>query len=56
MGAAHEGRVAGAQDRVTTMLNEIWSVVRFRIRALFDRDALERELDDELSFHLECEA
>lgn len=38
------------------MLREIWSVVRFRVRALFDRDALERELDDELNFHLEREA
>lgn len=38
------------------MLSEIWRVVRFRVRALFDRDALERELDDELNFHLEREA
>jgi predicted permease len=28
----------------------------FRLRALFDRRALERELDDELRFHLEMEA
>jgi hypothetical protein len=38
------------------MLSEIWSVVRFRMRTLFDRDALERELDEELNFHLEREA
>ncbi|AHG89733.1 permease [Gemmatirosa kalamazoonensis] len=38
------------------MLSEIWSDVRYRLRALFDRDALERELDAELRFHLEREA
>jgi predicted permease len=41
---------------VTVVLSEIWSDVRYRLRALFDRDALERELDDELRFHLEREA
>ena len=30
------------------MLSELWSDVRYRLRALFDRDALERELDAEL--------
>src|ERR1043165_1235670 len=30
--------------------------IRMRWRALFHRDALERELEDELSFHLEREA
>ena len=29
--------------------------LRFRLRALFDRKAMERELDDELRFHLERE-
>ena len=38
------------------MLSEIWRVVRFRMRALIDRDALESELDEELNFHLEREA
>ena len=38
------------------MLSEIWSEVRYRVRALCDRDALEGELDDELRFHLEREA
>ena len=38
------------------MLSEIWSDVRYRMRALLHRDALERELDDELRFHIECEA
>ncbi len=38
------------------MLREIWNVVRYRMRALFDRDALDRELDEELRFHLEREA
>lgn len=32
------------------------SDLRFRVRALFDRRAMERELDDELRFHLEQEA
>ena len=31
------------------------SDLRFRLRALFDRRAMERELDDELRFHLERE-
>jgi predicted permease len=30
--------------------------LRFRLRALFDRAAMERELDDELRFHIEREA
>lgn len=38
------------------MLSEIWNVVRYRMRARFDRDALNRELDEELRFHLEREA
>src|SRR5689334_23535842 len=37
------------------MLSEIWSDARYRVRALFDRDALERELDAELRFHVERE-
>jgi len=35
---------------------ELWSDLRFRLRALFRRDAMERELDDELRFHVEREA
>jgi predicted permease len=38
------------------MLSEIWSDVRYRMRALLDRDRLERELDAELQFHIEREA
>ena len=38
------------------MLSEIWSDVRYRLRALLHRDALERELDEELHFHIEREA
>lgn len=38
------------------MLSEIWSVLLYRIRMLLHRDALERELDEELRFHIECEA
>lgn len=38
------------------MLSELWSDLRYRARALFRSGTLERELDDELSFHLEREA
>ena len=38
------------------MLSEIWSDLRYRVRALLDRDRLDRELDEELSFHIEREA
>ncbi|HSA57509.1 MAG TPA: permease prefix domain 1-containing protein, partial [Gemmatimonadaceae bacterium] len=38
------------------MLNRILSELRYRLRALFDRGAVERELDAELRFHLEREA
>src|SRR5689334_4502582 len=38
------------------MLSELWSDLRYRMRALFRRAALERELDDELRFHIEREA
>jgi predicted permease len=38
------------------MLNRLVSEIRFRLRALFRRDKLERELDSELSFHLQKEA
>ncbi len=37
------------------VLSERWSDLRYRLRALLDRDALERELDEELRFHLERE-
>jgi putative ABC transport system permease protein len=36
--------------------SELWSDVRYRWRALVDHRSLERELDDELRFHLEREA
>ncbi len=42
----------GLQER----LAELASDVRYRLRALFRRGAMERELDEELRFHLECEA
>ena len=38
------------------MFIEFWSDLRFRLRALFRRADVERELDDELRFHLEREA
>jgi predicted permease len=38
------------------MLSEVVSDVRHRLRALFSRDSVERELDVELRFHIEREA
>ena len=32
------------------------SDIRYRLRALFSRDSVEHELDDELHFHIEREA
>ena len=40
-----------ALDTLADLLSEL----RYRVRALFHRDDLERELDDELRFHLERE-
>ncbi|HEY4130143.1 MAG TPA: ABC transporter permease, partial [Gemmatimonadaceae bacterium] len=37
------------------MLSELWSEMRFRLRALVRRDTVARELDDELRFHIEKE-
>ncbi|HEX6053043.1 MAG TPA: ABC transporter permease [Gemmatimonadaceae bacterium] len=37
-------------------LSDTWSDLRYRFRALFRRAAMERDLDDELRFHLEQEA
>jgi putative ABC transport system permease protein len=36
-------------------MSELWSDLRYRVRALVRRDAIERELDEELRFHLEHE-
>jgi putative ABC transport system permease protein len=38
------------------VLSEVVSDIRHRLRALFARAAVEQELDDELSFHIEREA
>src|SRR5205085_8893795 len=38
------------------MWRELWSDASYRVRAVFRRRALERELDDELRFHLDREA
>src|ERR1700687_680882 len=38
------------------MLAELWSDLRYRVRALMRRDALERELDTELRDHIERQA
>ena len=37
-------------------LSDMLSELRYRFRALFRRDAVERDLDDEMRFHLEQEA
>jgi predicted permease len=37
------------------MLSELWSDVRYRARALFRRAEVERELDQEMEFHLQRE-
>jgi predicted permease len=37
------------------MFDELWSDLRYRVRALLRRDRVERELSDELRFHLERE-
>lgn len=38
------------------MLTELLSDLRYRVRALFRRDALEQDLDQELRFHIERQA
>ena len=38
------------------MFSEVLSDIRYRVRALFSRAAVEQELDDELRFHIEREA
>jgi predicted permease len=38
------------------MLRDLWSDLRYRLRAIFRKDAVEQELDDELRFHVEREA
>jgi hypothetical protein len=38
------------------MLGQFWNDLRYRLRAVLRRDAVERELDDELRFHVEREA
>jgi len=38
------------------MLSELWSDIRYRIRAVARRSAVEREMNEELRFHLEREA
>ena len=38
------------------MLSELLSDIRYRLRALYSRGSVERELDAELRFHIEREA
>ena len=38
------------------MLSELWSDVRYRLRAVFRRGAVEHEMDDELRYHVDREA
>src|SRR5262249_22991206 len=62
LGTPHRGRRARLANGLTTvakevpMIRELWSDLRFRLRALFRRADVERELDDELRFHIEREA
>src|SRR6185295_8816607 len=37
------------------MISELWSDIRYRMRALLRRNAVESELDEELRFHIERE-
>jgi putative ABC transport system permease protein len=37
------------------MISELWSDIRYRVRALLRRNAVESELDEELRFHIEHE-
>jgi predicted permease len=37
------------------MISELWSDIRYRVRALLRRNAVESELDEELRFHIERE-
>jgi hypothetical protein len=37
-------------------LGDLFSDMRYRLRSVFNRRAVERDLDDELRFHLEREA
>lgn len=37
------------------MAARVWSDLRYRLRALFRREEVERELDEELRYHLERE-
>src|SRR5215212_1379459 len=38
-----------------TMLTELWADLRSRLRAIFFRETVERELEAELRFHIERE-
>jgi len=38
------------------VLSEFWSDIRYRLRAILRRGVVERDLDDELRFHIEREA
>jgi len=38
------------------MLSELWSDVRYRLRAVFRRGTVEHEMDDELRYHVDREA
>jgi putative ABC transport system permease protein len=38
------------------MFSELWSEIRYRLRMIFRRAAVEREIDEEMRFHLDREA
>src|SRR5689334_7541551 len=47
--------VRASSRREGTVLAEVLSDIRYRLRAFFSRASVERELHDELSFHIERE-
>jgi putative ABC transport system permease protein len=53
--APRRGGWVGHEDKLMPPLGELVSDLRYRVRALFARDAVERDLDDELRFHLDHE-
>src|SRR5262249_31581174 len=48
-------RIERAECAEAPMLSELWSDLRYRMRAVFRRRAMERELDEELRFHVDRE-
>ena len=56
MEPSRRGRRTHYEDDVALMLLDLWSDLRYRLRAILHRKAVEQELNDELRFHVEREA